>query len=60
LPPRCRYNGVSHVVMMAAPSDLADVAVGFSISEGILADGSELLDLEIEEGRTGIRVSWPS
>jgi FdhD protein len=46
--------------MMATPSDHACFAVGFSISEGILADGSELLDLEIEEGRTGIRVSWPS
>src|SRR5437762_4944948 len=51
------YNGVSHVVMMATPSDLADFAVGFSVSEGILADRAELLDLEIEEGKTGIRVS---
>src|SRR5437588_135098 len=51
------YNGVSHVVMMATPSDLADFAVGFSVSEGILRDHTELLDLEIEEGKTGIRVS---
>src|SRR6266404_3767303 len=51
------YNGVSHVVMMATPSDLADFAVGFSVSEGILADRAELLYLEIEEGKTGIRVS---
>jgi FdhD protein len=57
VPVALAYNGVSHVVMMATPSDLADFAAGFSISEGILADGSELLDLEIEEGRTGIRVS---
>jgi FdhD protein len=56
VPVALAYNGVSHVVMMATPSDLADFAVGFSISEGILADGSELLDLAIEEGRTGIRV----
>src|SRR5438132_12359273 len=51
------YNGISHVVMMATPSDLADFAVGFSVSEGILADRAELLDLKIEEGKTGIRVS---
>src|SRR5260221_5192198 len=57
MPVALAYNGVSHVVMMATPSNLADFALGFSISEGILADPTELLDLEIEEGRTGIRVS---
>jgi FdhD protein len=51
------YNGVSHVVMLATPSDLADFALGFSLSEGILADGKELLDCATEEGKTGIRVS---
>jgi FdhD protein len=57
VPVALAYNGVSHVVMMATPSDLADFALGFSVSEGILADAKELLDLEIEEGETGIRVS---
>src|ERR1700737_215749 len=57
VPVALAYNGVSRVVMMATPSDLADFALGFSTSEGILADPSELLDLEIEEGKTGIRVS---
>src|SRR5712671_1965786 len=57
VPVALAYNGVSHVVMMATPSDLADFALGFSVSEGILADPSELRDLEIEEGKTGIRVS---
>jgi FdhD protein len=57
VPVALAYNGVSHVVMMATPSDLADFALGFSVSEGILADAKELLGLEIEEGETGIRVS---
>src|SRR6202011_841815 len=57
VPVALAYNGVSHVVMMATPSNLADFALGFSLSEGILADSAELLDLEIEEGQTGIRVS---
>jgi FdhD protein len=56
VPVALAYNGVSHVVMMATPSDLADFALGFSVSEGILADASELLDLKIEEGETGIRI----
>jgi FdhD protein len=51
------FNGLSHVVMMSTPSDLTDFAVGFSISEGILADANELLDLSVQEGETGIRVN---
>jgi formate dehydrogenase accessory protein FdhD len=44
--------------MMTTPSDhLTDVAVGFSISEGILAGANELLELEVQENETGIRVS---
>ena len=57
VPVALAYNGVPHVVMMATPSNLADFALGFSVSEGILADPTELLNLEIEEGQTGIRVS---
>ncbi|HEX9465111.1 MAG TPA: formate dehydrogenase accessory sulfurtransferase FdhD [Alphaproteobacteria bacterium] len=56
VPVALAYNGLSHVVMMTTPSDLADFAVGFSISEGILARPDELLDLRVEEGETGIRV----
>jgi FdhD protein len=57
VPVALAYNGVSHVVMMATPSNLVDFSLGFSVSEGILADSTELLDLEIEERKTGIRVS---
>jgi FdhD protein len=57
VPVALAFNGVSHVVMMSTPSDLTDFAIGFSISEGILASANELLDLAIEEGKTGIRVN---
>ena len=57
VPVALTYNGVSHVVMMATPGDLGDFALGFSLSEGILADPRELRDYEIEEGSTGIAVN---
>lgn len=51
------YNGISHVVMMATPVALADLALGFSLSEGILEDSAQLLGLELLPRDTGIEVA---
>ncbi len=50
------YNGVSHVVMLATPQDLEDFALGFSLTEGILQDKSELYGIEVKQQDDGIEL----
>lgn len=50
------YNGISHAVMMATPTDLALFAKGFSLSEGILSSLKELYALDIQQTALGIQV----
>jgi FdhD protein len=41
------YNRVSHAVMMATPADFHDFARGFTLNERIVADASEIEEIEI-------------
>lgn len=50
------YNGINHLVLMASPVDLADLALGFSLSEGLLDHASDLYDLDIQQSAQGISI----
>ncbi len=50
------YNGRSHVVVMATPTDLEDLAVGFSYSEGIVGGVCEMSRIEVVRHSRGVEV----
>ncbi len=50
------YGGSSHAVMMGTPDDLEDFAVGFSLTEGIISDRSQVAGIELLEDEKGIDV----
>lgn len=56
VPVNLSYNGRPHVVMMATPEDLEDFAVGFSLSEGVLAAADLIREIRVAAVEGGILV----
>lgn len=50
------FNGHSHVVMLATPADLDDFALGFTLSEGIVRDPTEVTLLSQRNLPEGIEI----
>lgn len=50
------YNGEPHVVMLATPLDLEDFALGFSLTENIVADRREISSIRVYQRSEGIEV----
>lgn len=50
------YNGRSHVVVMGTPSNLEDLAVGFSLTEGIVEDVSRVEHIVVVKASHGIEL----
>ncbi len=48
------YDRATFAVMMASPTDLQDFALGFSLTEGIIATASDIKNLEIISHPAGI------
>jgi FdhD protein len=50
------YNGGAHAVMMATPQDLRDFALGFSLTERVIASRAQIETLEIIEADAGLEL----
>jgi FdhD protein len=56
------YHDVPHVVMLATPADLEDYAVGFTLSEALVANADEIRGVEVSQDEASadvkITVAW--
>ena len=50
------YDGGTYAVMMATPEDLDNFALGFSLTEGIVATPSDIRQLDVVEFEAGIEL----
>lgn len=56
------HNGSTYAVMMASPADLEDFGIGFSLTEGVIGQPSDVVSLEVlefdqeEAGVSGVEV----
>jgi len=57
LPVALTYNKSSHVVMMVTPSALEDFAIGFSLTEGIINQPSDILATSVIARENGLELA---
>src|SRR6185436_18434737 len=50
------YNGEPFVVMMASPADFEDLAIGFSVTEGIVGASTDVTVAEVVKHSRGVEV----
>src|SRR5580765_4137535 len=56
VPVALEFDGTPYAVMMLTPSDFEDFAVGFALSERIIASASEIARIDVRQGTRGIGV----
>ncbi|MEH6676072.1 formate dehydrogenase accessory sulfurtransferase FdhD [Phenylobacterium sp.] len=50
------HDASTTAVMMATPSDLVEFGLGFSLTEGVIANVSDVRDIDVVAGQDGIEV----
>jgi FdhD protein len=50
------YDGTTVAVLMATPADLSDLALGFSLTEGIVKDIGEIEELNVVASSAGVEL----
>lgn len=53
VPIALQYNGISHAVLLATPTFLEDLAIGFSFTEGIIRSADDIYDVVIDQDERG-------
>jgi FdhD protein len=61
-PVAIEYNGIGYAVMMATPIELDDFAIGFSLSEQLVANAEEIKSIATHRAEKGwiVRVQLPA
>ncbi|MET0499043.1 MAG: formate dehydrogenase accessory sulfurtransferase FdhD [Steroidobacteraceae bacterium] len=56
------YQGIPHAVMLATPADLVDLAYGFTLSEQLVGEASEIASAEAQRREDGyeVRIGIPA
>ena len=55
-PVALEFNGIGYAVLMVTPSDLADLAAGFALSERLIDSAADLVDIDMHDTGSGLIV----